>query len=147
MIYLGADHNGYKIKEAIKKYLDQRNMSFVDLGANELVKDDDYPDYAHAVASRVIKSKNNRGILLCGSGNGMAIAANRFKGARAALAWNSRLAKLAASHDHANILVIPAWFLGDKSATALTAEWLKTAPSRAARHKRRLAKIDKPDIK
>ena len=143
MIYLGADHNGFKLKEKIKKYLDKRNISYMDMGAFEYKKRDDYPDFASIVAKQVANSKNNKGILLCGTGNGMAIAANKYQGIKAALAWNKKTAKMGVLDDHANILVLPAWLLKEVEALAIVSEWLKTRPSKAIRHKRRVAKVKK----
>lgn len=143
MIYLGADHNGYKLKEKIKEYLDKHSYSYIDLGAFEFAKDDDYPDFALPVARQVVKSKNNKGILLCGSGNGMAIAANKIKGARASVAWNRRFARLGVKDDCANILVLPAWQLSVAQTVPVVKEWLKAKPSSAGRHRRRVGKINK----
>jgi len=143
MIYLGADHNGFKYKEKIKQYLEKRSLGYIDLGAGELDPKDDYPDYAFLLAKKTVADLTGRGILLCGSGNGMAIAANKIKGARAALVWNKQTARQAVADDHANILVLPAKFISSGSAVGLVDRWLKSRPSRAARHVRRVAKVNK----
>lgn len=143
MIYLGADHNGFVHKEKIKQYLDGRSIAYIDLGPFELDPGDDYPDYAFLVARKVASDKKARGILLCGTGNGMAIAANKWRGIRAALVWNKKTARLAAEDDHANILVLPAWLVDSKLLLEITASWLKSRTSRAARHLRRVGKVNK----
>ena len=86
MIYIGADHRGYKLKEALKDYLKELNLEYEDLGALQIIFDDDYPDYAILVAKKVSENpRENRGILICGSGVGVDIVANKFKGVRSAL--------------------------------------------------------------
>lgn len=143
MIYLGADHNGFQFKEKIKKELEKASLSYIDLGPAEFDSKDDYPDYALPVARQVSADKGSRGILLCGSGNGMAIAANKIQGVRAALAWNKKSARQAVEDDHANILVLPARFISASSLIAIICAWLKSRPSRAGRHLRRVAKVNK----
>lgn len=143
MIYLGADHAGYKLKERIKAYLDARSISYVDMGAGEMAPDDDYPDYAAAVAKKVGASALARGILLCGAGNGMAIAANKFRGVRAAVAWNAYTAKKSVEDDHANVLVLAARVLTARGALEVVRAWLVAKPSNARRHVRRVGKVKK----
>jgi RpiB/LacA/LacB family sugar-phosphate isomerase len=142
MIYLGADHAGYKLKEKIKIYFDKHNVSYADLGAEEYDKDDDYPDYAKLVAKKVSESKDVRGILICGSGNGMAITANKVKKVRAAVAWNINTAKMSVKDDHANILVLGARELNSFKAKKIVKTWLSSEPSKAKRHVRRVRKIE-----
>ena len=108
MLYLGADHAGYKLKEKIKKYLDKREIEYVDAGATRLKAEDDYPDYAAAVAQQVASKKEAQGILACGTGIGMALAANKIKGVRAATVWSSYTARKAVEEDHVNIIALPA---------------------------------------
>ncbi|MBI4122465.1 MAG: RpiB/LacA/LacB family sugar-phosphate isomerase [Parcubacteria group bacterium] len=143
MIYLGADHAGYTLKERIKAYLDVRSISYVDMGAGEMAPADDYPDYAAAVAKKVGASREVRGILLCGAGNGMAIAANKFRGVRAAVAWNAYTAKKSVEDDHANVLVLAARVLAEREALGVVRAWLAAKPSKAQRHVRRVGKIKK----
>ena len=117
-IFISSDHAGFKLKEAIKVYLSKKKLTFQDLGPhnNDRV---DYPDYAHKVAKRVKISKNNIGILVCGSGMGMNIAANRHKNIRAAQCFNLKSTKLSRLHNDANIIT-----LGSRLLTLKLAQWL-----------------------
>ncbi|MDP3995152.1 MAG: RpiB/LacA/LacB family sugar-phosphate isomerase [bacterium] len=143
MLYLGADHAGFNLKEKIKAHLDKQGVSYADLGALLYDKNDDYPEYAAKVACRVAKEAKARGILVCGSGNGMAIAANKIKGARAAVAWDSFSAKKSVQDDHANIIALPAWDITEQLAVLAVKEFLAAKPSKASRHSRRVGKIKK----
>ncbi|MBU0670743.1 RpiB/LacA/LacB family sugar-phosphate isomerase, partial [Patescibacteria group bacterium] len=105
MIYLGADHAGFKLKEQIKDYLDQRKIKYKDFGTNN-EESVDASDFAVKVAKKVRQNKINRGILICGSGIMMSMAANKIKGARAALVWNPKIAKQAREHNDVNILAL-----------------------------------------
>lgn len=142
MLYLGADHGGYALKEYIKEQLLNDGIEFVDFGADGLYASDDYPDYAAKVAS-VVASKPDRelGVLICRSGQGMCIAANKYPGVRAALAWNPQLAKAARKDDAANILCLPADYLLKSQGLKVLMAWLTTSPSPADRHHRRVEKI------
>lgn len=139
MVYLGADHNGFWLKEELKQYLSRMKLPFVDCGATHYRKDDDYPDYAVRVAQRMKPS--DVGILVCGSGNGMAIAANKCRGIRAALAVTMYAARKSRQDNHSNVLVLPAWELAVEKAKRIVAVWLTTKPSVARRHLRRIQKI------
>jgi ribose 5-phosphate isomerase B len=141
MIYLGADHAGYELKETIKKHLDNRRFSYIDVGAFELQESDDYPDFGSLVAKKVSISNKDRGILICGAGNGMAIVANKFKGVRATLAWNEYTAEKSVTDDHSNILVLPARVISSKQAILVLDSWLASKPSKDKRHVRRIEKI------
>lgn len=142
MIYLGADHRGFKLKEFFKKYLLGEKYRVLDLGNSVYDPKDDYPDFAFGVAKRVAANpKNSRGILFCGSGVGMDVAANRHKEVRSALVMNSKQAEASRSDDDANVLSLAADFLNFGSAKKIVDVWLKTPFSGAARHRRRLAKI------
>lgn len=145
MIYLGADHRGYKVKEEIKKYLEGLGEPYQDLGNEIFDPKDDYPDFTQKVASRVSQNPKNKGILFCGSAIGMAIFANKFKGVRAAQCFNEKMAKLSRSHNDANILCISADFMPLAKIKRIVKIWLKTEFSQEERHKRRLAKIRKYD--
>lgn len=140
-IYLGADHAGFKLKESLKKYFDQQKIKYQDLGTDS-EESVDYPDFAKKTAEKVIKSRGQgRGILICGSGIGMSIAANKIKGAYAALAWSPQIAKQSREHGNVNILVLPGQYLAKNEAIKIARAWLKTKYSRAVRHQRRLKKI------
>ncbi len=142
IIYLGADHAGYKLKEELKRFLKQQRMPFEDLGAHRPQKNDDYPDYAAKVSEMVVKNKA-KGILICGTGTGMVIAANKKKGIRAALAYDKFTARTAREHNDANILCLNGWKYNAKKTKQIVKTWLNTKFSGASRHKRRLNKIRK----
>ncbi len=140
-IILGTDHAGYKIKEFIKENLKKDNYIFDDIGVFS-EESMDYPDIAHPLAEAVSKGEYKFGILICGSGNGMAMAANRHKSVRAALCWNVEIIKLARSHNDANILVLPGRYLEYELACDMIKVFLETA-FEGGRHIRRAEKIDK----
>ncbi|MFA6428340.1 MAG: ribose 5-phosphate isomerase B [Candidatus Buchananbacteria bacterium] len=140
MIYLGADHAGYQLKAKLKKVLEQKKLKFVDLGTNT-TQSVDYPLVAAAVAKSVVKNKNNRGVLICGSGEGMEIAANKVKGARATPIYDAYTAKMSRLHNNANIASLRARQFDQQLAIKLVLQWLQTKFSGEARHRRRLAQI------
>ena len=144
IIYLGTDHRGFKLKEKIKKWLGEWDYKFYDLGAFELNKKDDYPDFVFEVAKKVLKDpKNNKGIVLGASGQGEAVAANKFKGVRAVVYYGGpeKIIKLSRQHNDSNILSLGAFFLSDKTAKKMIKIWLETEFSGHLRHERRLNKI------
>ena len=138
-IFISSDHAGFKLKEAIKVYLSKKKLTFQDLGPhnNDRV---DYPDYAHKVARRVKISKNNIGILVCGSGMGMNIAANRHKNIRAAQCFNLKSTKLSRLHNDANIITLGSRLLTKKNALSFVGVFLKTK-FEGGRHSARIKKI------
>jgi ribose 5-phosphate isomerase B len=146
MLFLGADHRGFSLKEELKKYLLRENIPFTDLGSFKLVKEDDYPDIAALVAQQVSSNKNNKGILICGSGVGVCIVANKFKNIRAGLFWNSEIAKTATADDDVNIVCLPNDYLKSAEAQKIIATWLTTPIKTEAKYKRRLKKIHKLEI-
>ena len=134
MIYIASDHAGFKLKEKLKKKIDMEDLS------PDYVKGDDYPDYAKELCKRVLKTKGS-GILICGTGVGMNITANKFKGIRASVCWNKTSARGAKSHNAINVICIPARLINEKEAMVVVNTWLKTKVSDAKRHKRRINKI------
>lgn len=140
MIYLGADHAGFQLKETIKKYLSEHGYLFEDLGNQRMDKDDDYPDYALAVADKVAGTKN-KGILFCGSAIGMVIAANKVAGTRAGHILNPYTAKQSKEHDDVNVAVLASKLTTASQAKNLVSIWLKARFSSAKRHQRRVRKI------
>ncbi|MCB9358423.1 RpiB/LacA/LacB family sugar-phosphate isomerase [Candidatus Woesearchaeota archaeon] len=142
MLYIGSDHAGFKEKELLKTWLEQKSIPFKDLGAVKFDPKDDYPDYAKKVAKAVVKSPKNRGILVCGSGFGMAIAANKVKGARAVAAYDNYTAKMSRQDDDANILTLRGRGFPQKKIYGIVDVWLKTSFSKEARHHRRVRKIE-----
>ena len=141
VIPIGADHAGYELKERLKQELKQLGYEPLDLGTHS-ADSTDYPDYAHPVASQVETGKVKRGILLCGTGLGMAYAANRHKGVRAAVVWNPEVAKLARAHNDSNVLVLPARFVSETEGLEILHNWLDT-PFEGGRHERRVSKIER----
>lgn len=144
MIYLGADHAGFELKEEVKEYLIVQGMQVEDLGAFEFTQDDDYPDFVHLVAKAVGQDpERNRGIVLGGSGQGEAMVANRVKGVRTAVYYGGPLdiVKLSRTHNDANVLALGARFLTKEEAFEAVKLWLDT-PFEGGRHARRVQKID-----
>ncbi len=147
MIYIGADHGGYKLKEHLKKFLIKENRDFKDLGALKIKKDDDYPDYAAKVAKQVSNNPvGNLGILICRSGQGVCIVANKFKGVRAALVWNTAEAKMSRNDDMTNVLCLPSDYISPHAAENILDAWLETEFSTDSRHMRRVKKISALEI-
>ena len=143
-IYLGADHGGFALKEKLKQILVGERYDVVDCGAMALVPDDDYPDYAKAVAVAVGKNpgeNGDRGILICRSGVGMDIAANKFPGIRAALPMSPDHAYQARHDDDANVLVLAADFINEATAQKIVKTFLSTPFAKEERFRRRLEKI------
>lgn len=143
-VYIGADHNGFGLKHKLVEYLSRQGYEVVDEGGSQLDPGDDFPVFAAKVAQAVLSSDDPdpRGILICGSGQGMCMAANRFKGIRASLAWDRQSAKEARNDDNANILCLPAKVLDSKEADLIVETWLTTPFANAARFNRRLKEID-----
>jgi len=138
-IFISSDHAGYKLKEDIKSFLKKKKYTFIDLGPNNDGRVD-YPDYAHLVAKKVNKNKSNRGILVCGSGIGMNITANRHKNIRAAQCYNEKSTKLSRLHNDANIITLGSRLLSKKNALNCVSIFLKTK-FEGGRHTKRIKKI------
>ena len=138
-IFISSDHAGFKLKEEIKSHLSKKKISFKDIGP---FNDDrvDYPDYAHKVARKVKTNKNNVGILVCGSGMGMNIAANRHKNIRAAQCFNLKSTKLSRLHNDANIITLGSRLLKKKLAINCVNTFLNTK-FEGGRHLKRIKKI------
>jgi ribose 5-phosphate isomerase B len=140
-IFIGSDHAGLKIKKEIMKLLDKNLIAYEDIGTFGGNPNDDYPDYAFEVAKKVTKTKNAKGILICGSGTGMVIAANKVKGIRAALAYDHYSAKMARNDNDVNVLCLRGRFTAPVNTKRIVTTWLKTPFSKLARHKKRINKI------
>jgi ribose 5-phosphate isomerase B len=138
-IVLGSDHAGFQGKEKLAARLQKKGYDVLDVGAvsEESV---DYPDFAKAVGTAVAKGKADRGVLVCGTGIGMCIAANKVKGVRAAVVWNPASARLASEHNNANVLCLSGRLFTDPQRYAMLDAWLKT-PFAGGRHERRIEKI------
>ena len=140
-ILIAADHAGFEEKEMLKRELTKLGLKHEDLGADSCVSDDDYPDYAHPLARKISRGEAKRGILLCGSGIGVDIVANRYPHVRAALSWMPEIAELSRRHNDSNVLVIPSRFVSREQAVEIMKRWL-AAPFEGGRHMRRVEKID-----
>lgn len=139
-ILIASDHAGVRLKEQIKDYLKRKRISYEDFGTNTL-DPVDYPDYAFRVAERVAKEKDARGILICGTGTGMTIAANKVRGVRAAAASDVYSAKMSRVDNDTNILGLRGRYFPYRKALAIIGAWLKTPFSGKHRHRNRLRKI------
>lgn len=139
-VYIGADHRGVNYKSKIAKALSDLNMTVVDMGAFDAKKPCDYPLIAKKVATNVAKKKGAFGVLVCMSGIGQTIAANKIKGARAALCYNAVAAKLSRQHNNANILVLSSRFVKQKDIKNIVKNFLKTS-FEGGRHQRRVNQI------
>lgn len=138
-IAIGGDHAGFTYKEEIKQMLAEAGHIVKDFGPFSEASVD-YPDFAHPLASSVEKGENELGILICGSGNGVAITANKHQGIRAALCWLDELGALARQHNNANVLCLPARFISLELAKQITQTFLST-PFEGGRHENRVNKI------
>lgn len=144
MLYIASDHGGFALKEQLKAWILATAGRITDFGPETLVPDDDYPDYAKKVAVKVSKNPDTDfGILICRSGQGVCIAANKFKGVRAGLVWNVKEARASRTDDHTNILCLPSDYITFKQAQAIVKAWLDTPWSNDPRHLRRIKKISK----
>ncbi|MBI1967224.1 MAG: RpiB/LacA/LacB family sugar-phosphate isomerase [Gemmatimonadetes bacterium] len=140
-IYVGADHAGFQLKQTLVAELQRLGYEPVDVGPAALDPADDFPDYAKPVADAVSRGVAQRGVLTCGTGLGMAYAANRYPRVRAAVAWSPEIAQLARKHNDANILVLPSRFVSEREGLAILHTWLDTQ-FEGGRHQRRVEKID-----
>lgn len=142
-IYLAADHAGFQLKEAIKKFLAAEGYTVEDFGALQYDEKDDYPDFIKPAAEKISQSPTDRAIILGGSGQGEAMVANRYKNVRAAVYYGGSedIIKLSREHGDANILSLGARFLKEKEALKVVKLWLETPFSGEERHKRRIAKF------
>lgn len=142
-IPIGADHAGYALKEKLKATLTELGFEVEDVGTNSTASTD-YPDYAHPVAREVETGAVKRGVLICGTGLGMAYAANRHPHVRAAVVWNTQIAALSRLHNDANILVLPARCISESEGVDILKTWLET-PFEGGRHERRIEKIEREE--
>lgn len=133
------DHAGVEYKQKLVAYLKRKGHRVVDFGTGT-TESCDYSDYAHPLADAVEKGEVDKGIAICGTGNGMAMTLNKHQGIRAGLAWNTAVAHLVAEHNNANVLVMPARFASYRMAVSMVREWLAT-PFAGGRHQRRIDKI------
>ncbi|HUY53052.1 MAG TPA: RpiB/LacA/LacB family sugar-phosphate isomerase [Candidatus Dormibacteraeota bacterium] len=143
-IYLGSDHQGFYARNKIRDFLIKNNYIVDDLGDHKLDPNDDYPIFAQRVVNDVLASDDPdpRGILLCGSGQGMVIAANRFKGIRACLGWDIKSVRDSRNDENSNVLCLPAQILDGQEVLDIIHRWLESPFSGAPRHSRRIRELD-----
>jgi len=139
-IVIGSDHAGFDLKQKVITYLKSKKIKVEDKGCYSSERAD-YPDFGHLVATSVLNKEAELGILMCGSGNGIAMSANKHNGIRAALCWDKEIASLARQHNNANILVLPARFISEQSAFDCIDAFL-SAEFEGGRHQQRVEKID-----
>jgi|TARA_B110000438_G_C15821428_1_gene654653 ribose 5-phosphate isomerase B len=139
-IIIGSDHAGYNHKKLLIEFFNKNNINYYDSGTYS--KDStDYPDYAHDVAKKVVEDKNNVGVLICGSANGVAMTANKHAGIRAAICWDNEIAYLARSHNDANVICIPARFISSNKQEKIFKTFI-SQPFEGGRHQKRTNKIN-----
>lgn len=139
IIPIGADHAGFELKQYLIEYLTAKGYQLKDFGCNS-EESIDYPDYAHPVAEMVQENNGMLGIIICGSGNGINMTANKHQGVRSALCWKKEIAELARQHNDANIIALPARFISKNEAIDMVEAFLNTA-FEGGRHQRRIDKI------
>ncbi|MBI4992241.1 MAG: RpiB/LacA/LacB family sugar-phosphate isomerase [Candidatus Harrisonbacteria bacterium] len=148
LVYIGADHRGFPLKESLKKYLQENGYEAVDVGNKKLDPKDDYPDFASKVAKEVsLDPEHSRGIVICGSGVGVDVVANKYPNVRSALAATPDQAMDSRNDDDTNVLALAANYLSEDEALKITEVWLQTDFSEEERHWRRLGKIEKIEDK
>lgn len=141
-IFLAADHRGFDLKEKLREWLKEKGYAVEDCGNQRFDPADDYPDFAASAATKVAEDPaHHRGVLLCGSGIGMDVAANKFPGLRATVVWNTESAAQARSHDDVNAIAIAADWVAPEEASEIVRVFLETPFSGEERHVRRIKKI------
>ena len=139
IVSIGCDHAGFPLKSVVLRFLEDHNLQLIDRGTYSL-DSVDYPDFAHPVANDVESGEAQWGVLICGSGNGVAITANKHQGIRCALCWKEELGGLAHLHNNANIIALPARFISEDEAYAILRSYYTTA-FEGGRHEKRVEKI------
>jgi ribose 5-phosphate isomerase B len=140
-IAIGSDHAGYELKENVKKFLKEKGYEYHDLGAEILDPQDDYPEYGRKVAEAVASGEYDRGIVVCGTGMGISIAANKVPGIRAAICYTTDMARISRAHNDANVLALGGRLVARELASDIVAVWLETPFSEEERHMRRIQQI------
>lgn len=141
IIAMACDHAGYELKEAVKQHLAQLGYEVKDFGTNSS-ESVDYPDFAHKLGHAIDSGEYKRGIVICGSGNGVQMTVNKYAGVRCALCWNVEIAHLGRQHNDCNVVSLPARFIPQETALQIVDEFLNT-PFEGGRHQRRVEKISK----
>jgi len=141
-IIISNDHAGVELKNRVKDYLESKGYNLKDLGNND-GESVDYPDIIHPLAKEISEKNDSKGIIMCGTGNGVSMVANKYEGVRAGLCWSKEIAELIRKHNNANILSLPARFISIKDALEIVKVFLETDFEEGGRHERRVNKIDK----
>lgn len=145
-IYIAADHGGFHLKESVEQYLTNHGYDVEDQGNHELDPEDDYPQFAARVATKVLTSEDDepKGIIVCTGAQGVAIAANRYKGIRASVVWDAHEARMTRNDNDSNVLCLPGRLMSDSPELwqGVLETWLSTPFSRAERHRRRVKELD-----
>ncbi len=141
-LFVGADHGGFDQKELLVAWLRGLGHEVEDLGADHLDKEDDFPQYAFVVATKVLGEDESRGVLICGSGQGMAMAANRVRGIRASVVWSAEVAHETREDNDSNVLCLPARFITTAEAKHITEAWLSTEFSSNPKYHRRIDEVE-----
>ncbi len=144
MIGLASDHAGFALKQFVKQYLEEKGLEWKDYGTYS-EESCDYPDFAHALANGMANGECERGIAICGSGEGISMTLNKHQHIRAALVWIPEIAHLCRQHNDANVLVMPGRFISEETARAIMDEYFST-PFEGGRHIRRIEKIPVPSV-
>ena len=141
-ILVSNDHAGVELKNAVKDLLESKGYVVENLGENS-GESVDYPDIIHPLAKKISQNREQKGIIMCGTGNGVSMVANKYEGVRAGLCWSKEIAELIRKHNDANILSLPARFISTKEALEIVEAFIKTDFEDGGRHERRVEKIDK----
>ena len=141
-ILVSNDHAGVQLKNEVKSFLEEKGYVVENLGDNS-GESVDYPDIIHPLAKQISENKDKKGIIMCGTGNGVSMVANKYEGVRAGLCWSKEIAELIRKHNDANVLSLPARFISTKEALEIVQVFLETDFEDGGRHERRVEKIDK----
>ena len=141
-ILVSNDHAGVQLKNEVKSFLENKGYVVENLGDNS-GESVDYPDIIHPLAKEISENKEKKGIIMCGTGNGVSMVANKYEGVRAGLCWSKEIAELIRKHNDANVLSLPARFISTKEALEIVQVFLETDFEDGGRHERRVEKIDK----
>ena len=141
-VYLGADHAGFELKNRIREHLAHNGYEVEDVGPHTLDNEDDYPKYAYLLSTKVLGEDGARGILVCGSGQGVCMAANRVRGIRAALVWSQEMARETRRDNDSNVLCLASRFTDEATAMGIVDNWLEEKFSGEERHVRRLDELE-----
>ena len=141
-IIISNDHAGVELKSKVKEYLKSKGYNLKDFGNND-GESVDYPDIIHPLAKEISENNENKGIIMCGTGNGVSMVANKYEGVRAGLCWSKDIAELIRKHNNANVLSLPARFISTEDAIEIVKVFLETDFEEGGRHERRVNKIDK----